>query len=81
MYKDFLLKFLTELLYQVYYYLHHYTVREIASLLSLKEITVYKRIERGRKKLIELLETDADELAILLREEDFLDIKLEKKPE
>ena len=40
----------------LYYYLHHYTVREIASLLSLKEITVYKRIERGRKKLIELLE-------------------------
>ncbi len=32
------------------------------------------------EQLIELLETDADELAILLREEDFLDIKLGKKP-
>ena len=32
------------------------------------------------EQLVELLETDADELAILLREEDFLDIKLGKKP-
>ena len=32
-------------------------------------------------QLIELLETDADELAILLREEDFLDIKLQAKPD
>ncbi len=32
------------------------------------------------EQLIELLETDADALAILLREEDFLDIKLSKKP-
>ncbi len=32
------------------------------------------------EQLIELLETDEDELAILLREEDFLDIKLGKKP-
>lgn len=33
------------------------------------------------EQLIELLETDADELAILLREEDFLDIKLQAKPD
>ncbi len=33
------------------------------------------------EQLIELLETDADELAILLREEDFLDIKLSAKPD
>lgn len=32
------------------------------------------------EQLCELLETDPDELAILLREEDFLDIKLGKKP-
>jgi len=32
------------------------------------------------EQLCELLETDVDELAILLREEDFLDIKLGKKP-
>jgi len=31
-------------------------------------------------QLMELLETDADEFAVLLREEDFLDIKLGKKP-
>jgi len=31
-------------------------------------------------QLVQLLETDADELAILLREEDFLDIKLSAKP-
>ena len=40
----------------VYYYLYHYNVREISELFSLKEITVYKRIERGRSKLIKLLE-------------------------
>lgn len=33
------------------------------------------------EQLIELLETDADDLAILLREEDFLDIKLQAKPD
>ena len=32
------------------------------------------------EQIIELLETDADELAVLLREEDFLDIKLGMKP-
>ena len=32
------------------------------------------------EQLLTLLETDADTLAILLREEDFLDIKLGKKP-
>ena len=33
------------------------------------------------EQLIELLETDADELAILLREEDFLNVKLQAKPD
>ncbi len=32
------------------------------------------------EQLLQLLETDADELAVLLREEDFLDIKLSDKP-
>ena len=32
------------------------------------------------EQLLELLEVDADELAVLLREEDFLDIKLKDKP-
>jgi len=32
------------------------------------------------EQMLELLEIDADELAVLLREEDFLDIKLGKKP-
>lgn len=32
-------------------------------------------------QLLQLLETDADELAVLLREEDFLDIKLKEKPD
>lgn len=39
----------------VYFYLYHYTPKEIARLLDMKEITVRKRIERGREKLIKLL--------------------------
>ncbi len=39
----------------VYFYLYHYTPKEIAKLLDMKEITVRKRIERGREKLIKLL--------------------------
>ncbi len=39
-----------------YHYLYHYTPKEIAALLDMKEITVRKKISRGREKLIQLLE-------------------------
>ena len=39
-----------------YYYLYHYTPKEISAMLDMKEITVRKKIERGREKLIGLLE-------------------------
>ena len=39
-----------------YYYLHDHTVKEIAKLFKLKEVTVRARLARGRKKLLQLLE-------------------------
>ena len=39
----------------VYYYLHHYSAKEIAKLLDLKEDTARKRITRGREQMIQLL--------------------------
>ena len=39
-----------------YYYLHDHTVKEIAKLFKLKEVTVRARLARGRVKLLKLLE-------------------------
>jgi len=39
-----------------YYYLHGHTVKEIAKLFHLKEVTVRARLARGRVKLLKLLE-------------------------
>lgn len=39
----------------VYYYLHEYSVKEIAKILDIKEDAVRKRISRGRVMLAELL--------------------------
>ena len=38
------------------YYLHGHTVKEIAKLFKLKEVTVRARLSRGRKKLLQMLE-------------------------
>ena len=40
----------------IYHYLYHYTPKEIATMLDMKEITVRKRISRGRERLVKLLE-------------------------
>ena len=39
-----------------YFYLHDHSVKEISKLLKLKEVTVRARINRGRTKLIQMLE-------------------------
>lgn len=39
-----------------YFYLHDHSVKEISKLLKLKEVTVRARINRGRIKLLQMLE-------------------------